>query len=308
MIIGTDFEDDVLASDNPNYIILTGIDTFVDITYTVTGASVSTFTNRYAQVGGVSEINIQEIAKLVHKNKHTDPFTYVGSVLYLHTDPYHIVKIEMSIVDNLPTTVTRTVWIVNGVLQTGDITVMSDFNEVRLAENSILLPHFTGYPKSISTLKYDGILLTWYISRKLDVKGEQIDECGTYIKWKNHKGGYAYWLFDIKSKDKTEYKSLGALRNHWTDRTTAIGSHHQLGKSSKHTRLLNTVVHDDYIDEFKTIFDSDEIYLYKGEKGAMVNLWEKVGLVGNITESSSHIATKIKLTIELSDKYSVKLV
>lgn len=136
----------------------------------------------------------------------------------------------------------------------------------------------------------------------LDYIDETIDkDCGTYLKWLNHLGGYSYFLFDQVQVDRHLIKSAGQTVN------TAINERNfpffELEKEESRRRTLEGTAPDQAtVNLFKSLIKSNEVYLYTGEKGDQADetTWMKVKVAdGSYSFSNKIAAVQFRFQIEL---------
>ena len=110
-----------------------------------------------------------------------------------------------------------------------------------------------------------------------------VDECGIFLRWRNTRGGWGYWLFSPNHIEEVKTKSLGSAQLG----SNLVGKKHTsfypFGTTSKKTWTLTSEIPvlDYEFEEIKSIFISPEIYIWKGKKVTDIQpqYWERVNIV-----------------------------
>ncbi len=290
-----------ISANNPNIIKLSGVDTYIDITYTMTNGQV--VNTRYASIAGNVRIDVEDVLSRGFSSKHIDDFNYLMNKTYTETDNYHFYKLNLSGVDKSGETVA-----INNVLVLNSYMPISyDYTVEDLTAGTILTlgqtPYFSFHPKSVSKL-YDN-----RIERNIETganSSEIINDCdGVYVKWLNSYGGYDYWLFNNYSIEKSRAKEVGTVSEIWDNRIQARATEHTLGYNVSEQLEIFSNVKKQYIHIVKEIFESTEVYLYR----KIVNssyVWQKVRVKGSVSIVSNREYTKLKATLILPKKYTRK--
>tara|TARA_R110002167_G_scaffold81296_2_gene222670 strand:+ start:4763 stop:5890 length:1128 start_codon:yes stop_codon:yes gene_type:complete len=88
--------------------------------------------------------------------------------------------------------------------------------------------------------------------------------CGVYLKWKNHFGGWSYWLFNERAQTERDIKDLGYINNDYQnlDNNNFIKN---IGKVSQDTMQIGAInVEPRYREFILSLFDSPKVYLFMG--------------------------------------------
>jgi hypothetical protein len=122
-----------------NYIVLDGVQSYVDIVYTVKGVQNETFNFTYVANNGIVNLNIREITRLVYDNVefYQDPFDYSGDKLYTETDGYHFIKIDIDITDgNDDNLQINDIRVINAALDVGECLILASLEDEVLDETA----------------------------------------------------------------------------------------------------------------------------------------------------------------------------
>ena len=116
-----------------------------------------------------------------------------------------------------------------------------------------------------------------------------------YLKFKNSKGGYSYWLFE-NSEPYTKGRNLGVVERE--DNFLDLGNNVDAGIE------VTSKVPRRYIGYMMDLTDSNEIYIYKGN-----NTWEKVINDNNEVKHNPYNSNeKIKLKFKKVHRYNPTLI
>lgn len=299
-----DFESTILSANNPNYLILDGVDTFLDVTIMINSQTTIVANSRYASINGFVHINVEDFVKSAFSSKHKDTFNYTANESYTSIDGNHIASFDITAIDNSATVFDKNgTVVINASLQIGQQVVMNDFINNILSENSVKLPYFSGYPKSVT--KLTATTLERINVNSLDTNSsEEIDLCGVYVKWLNLYGGYSYWLFDEPFTEITKAKSLKTIKTNWTNRIDAISSDESLGFIKTKEKQIVSKIPSRYIKEIESLFTSKEVYLYISDRFSTSHKWLKVNTKSSLKYKNTREFTKIKLSLMLPNQYT----
>ena len=135
--------------------------------------------------------------------------------------------------------------------------------------------------------------------------------CGEYLKWKNHEGGWSYWLFNQKSRDVRNVRDLGYINNDYQnlDNNNFIKN---IGKRSFDRKLIGCInVESEKRAYLESLFDSPKVYLFMGVDFAKEETtdWLSVKLNDEsfIIKDYSDRTFDINLEIELPERNTVRL-
>lgn len=107
-------------------------------------------------------------------------------------------------------------------------------------------------------LEFDtGELTTIFLEKKSGV-------CGKYLKWKNHEGGWSYWLFDQKNRTTRVTDDQGYINNDFQnlENNNFIKNIGKLSKDRLYIGAINIEV--DKRPYLESLFDSPKVFLFMG--------------------------------------------
>ena len=147
-------------------------------------------------------------------------------------------------------------------------------------------------------------LTTIYLDKKAGL-------CGEYLKWKNHEGGWSYWLFNQKSRDVRNVRDLGYINNDYQnlENNNFIKN---IGKRSFDRKQIGCInVESEKRSYLESLFDSPKVYLFMGVDFAKEETtdWLSVKLNDEsfIIKDYSDRTFDINLEIELPERNTVRL-
>ncbi len=125
MILIQDFESQIIAAHNPNYIILGEVED--RLTVSIAGSFTEDLEFVYTpSPNGTVVVNILEITKQLYLNleNYQDPFDYTETVLYTESENYHYGKLNMDFTDGDDSVITKELTVVNAALQVNECITM----------------------------------------------------------------------------------------------------------------------------------------------------------------------------------------
>jgi len=133
MIISKDFESTILAAHIPNYIVLSEVEEYIDITYTAPFLQ-NEVSFRYTSFDGEVVLNIQEISKQIYGQilNYEDSFKYESNTSYGVNGNNHISYLDVGLKDSTGVELNKGVSLINSVLQITEKKTMNDFIDKRL--------------------------------------------------------------------------------------------------------------------------------------------------------------------------------
>lgn len=112
--------------------------------------------------------------------------------------------------------------------------------------------------EGVNELEFDtGDLTTIFLERRTSCNGR-------YLKWKNDRGGWSYWLFERKDRTERDIDDLGYVNNDFRnlDNNNFIKN---IGKSGTDTVNMGSInVPPSKRRFFESLFDSPKVYLFTG--------------------------------------------
>ena len=229
-----------IESDSGDYAIIT----YEDLEYTL-----------YPDVNGLFTFNTYEFSRELFNYK--DTFTYQTSSIDHNQFRFIEFNIEVYLLDETTETQALNVVFYNGVVQRWNTPNVLEYT------NPITKPiYFEGYPFDYSVVTEDYVFRT--LPTDLNVLNVVESECeGVYLKYHNGKSGYEYYLFNKYAKGTYKTSSYGSIKEKysWTQNTLEIG------KKGQRKTLAYAVVDYEYREMMYNLADSNEVYLYTGNKG-----------------------------------------
>lgn len=122
-----------------NYIVLQGVEGYVDVAYTTKGIINETFNFRYTANYGEVNLNLREVTRLVYDNleNYEDPFDYQATKLFTEVDAYHFMILDINIIDGIGDEInvdgTR---VINAALDVGECLILTSIIDEVLDDNA----------------------------------------------------------------------------------------------------------------------------------------------------------------------------
>jgi len=148
----------------------------------------------------------------------------------------------------------------------------------RLSGEGVGKPYFKGYPQVDTYLVSKGNSYTGVNVERTRVsftegsmtfypKGEitrEIDECGTFLRWRTSYGSWGYWLFSMDVTKEIKTKSVGGFDSI----ALGIAERKHLGFTATESWKLTSHVPvlSNELEEVKDLYTSNEVYLFKGKR------------------------------------------
>lgn len=131
---------------------------------------------------------------------------------------------------------------------------------------------------------------------------EIIDECGTYVKWRNAAGGWSYWLFNKNTRSLIDAKSRGTVNINDGD-LSFNSDEENLGvdATEKVQFMAQNLDKTDY-DYLIDLSTSPCVYLYMEPKGTKMNAysWLKLPQISNFKYSKKPESQRYSIGFEFS--------
>ena len=141
-----------------------------------------------------------------------------------------------------------------------------------------------------------------------------VDECGIFLRWRNTRGGWSYWLFSPNYTEELKSKSLGSTRIGRIFVGRKDNSFYPFGTTAKKTWTLTSEIPvlDYELEEVKSLFVSPEIYLWKGKEvtDIQTQYWERVNIVDGSQKfkHNNQYTHALSVTIDFNDPKTITLI
>lgn len=193
----------------------------------------------------------------------------------------------------------------------GQLTYFKGFPQV----DSYLYSYPTQYDTMydvINTARFSDTLLFsgYHFNPRMEISRE-IKECGVFLRWRNSFGGWSYWLFSERFSEEIKTKSLGQISslNYYERRASPI---HLGFKAEKLWHLTSEVpVFQNELQEIKSLFTAQEVYLFIGERSQdhdlrnelLLSEWQSVAVVegSHKIKINDHATYSLSVSISLGE-------
>lgn len=119
------------------------------------------------------------------------------------------------------------------------------------------------------------------------------NECGTYLKFLNKKGGYSFWLFSEAQITKS-IQSYGELFNDFLDAQETTSPRLQIGKETKDIYTCTSGMLKPYENEIVAdIFTSSKVFLYLNN----ANKWLEIKVTNSSVKTKDAKRENIEYTL-----------
>lgn len=162
----------------------------------------------------------------------------------------------------------------------------------------------------INTARFsDTLLFSGYDFNPRKEISREINECGVFLRWRNPYGGWSYWLFSERFSEEIKTKSLGQIypTNYYNRNLTHLGF-----KAEKLWHLTSEVpIFQNELQEIKSLFTSQEVYLFTGERSQdhdlrdvfVLSQWQSVAVMegSHKIKINDHATYSISVSISLGE-------
>lgn len=190
--------------------------------------------------------------------------------------------------------------------------------EPRLGEGE-KITYFKGYPqRDLYIEKITGNIPFQMQNKERNADTKEVarvvDECGIFLRWRNTRGGWSYWLFSQDYTEELKSKSLGSTRIGRIFVGRKDNSFYPFGTTAKKTWTLTSEIPvlDYELEEVKSLFVSPEIYLWKGKEVTDIQSqhWERVNIVDGSQKFkyNNQYTHALSVTIDFNDPKTITLI
>ena len=162
-----------------------------------------------------------------------------------------------------------------------------------LPMNAQKVVKFGGLPLSV----YYGLNMVGYRVNAIGNAYYQVEtrpnECGTYIKFLNKKGGYSFWLFSEAQITKS-IQSYGELYNDFLDAQETSSPRLQIGKETRDIYTCTSGVLKPYENDIVSdIFSSSKVFMYLDN----VDKWLEIKVTNSSVKTKEAKKDNIEYTL-----------
>lgn len=309
-ILNNDFEDAIVP------------DTYLEADATLIGSYTVTYTVTFSDLTteNIAESytfikSVEQIANITSKSNATQSFLNQSSQTFFYGYPFDLQRYSRTVNSNLTVTNLETLGVDAFTLAATNLDRFYFLkNGYAFEQRALALgATYVENPCNLNGLNY-GLLKIGYntitmfdntTTDTFNIKLEDVDCGGTYLKWVNEEGGYSYWLFHPVHKTNIKTKTAGKFNTDFDNLATTFTTSLISGKTATNTRsLIADQIDANELNQIKSIIASPRVEMYNGTymSDPSTGDWQTVDVFdGNfLTESTKRGIGSFKIKIKIN--------